>query len=235
MNILQLCCGTFVHSYMSLKKIIAYEVPTLEPTYTAEKILQVMEENNLQQLPVVANEQYIALLREDDLLDWETPEKPISSSDFMRFSPAVFSENHPYDALKLAYNQNLSVVPVIDQQNNYVGAATRETILNFMAENSGLENPGGIIVLEMKPLDYSLYEIARICESEDVTIISTQLYTNKATGNLELTIKTNRASLDGVAGTYERFGYTVKELYGEHTHKDDLIDRYNLLMAYINM
>ncbi len=220
---------------MSLKKIIAYEVPTLEPTFSADKVLQMMEENNLQQLPVVANEQYIALLREDDLLDWETPEKPVSASDFMRFSPAVFAENHPYEALKLAYNQNLSVVPVIDKQNNYMGAATRETILNYMAENSGLESPGGIIVLEMKPHDYSLYEIARVCESEDVVILSTQLFTNKATGNLELTIKTNRTNLGAVASTYERFGFTVKELYGEHVDKEDLIDRYNLLMAYINM
>lgn len=220
---------------MSVSKIIEYDIPVLRPEDTGDKALQILEENNIFQVPVVANDQYIALIKQDDLLDWETPDKPVSASPFLHFSPAVYNNNHPYEALKVAHNFNLMVVPVIDRENKYVGALTRETLLSFIAEHSGLDNPGGIIVLEIKPLDYSLYEIVRVAESEEVTILSSSLYTNRSTGMLELTLKTNRTALDTLATTYERFGFTVKEVYGEHSNKEDLIDRYNLLMAYINM
>jgi len=220
---------------MSVQKIISYEVPTILPEDTGDTAMRLMEENNIEHIPVVANKQYLALLKQDDMLEWDTPEQPVSASDFLRYSPAVFTEAHAYDALRLAYNQHLSVIPVVDNENKYIGSATYETLVNYIAEQSGVDNPGGVIVLEVKPLDYSLYEIARIAESEEVSIISTQLFTNHATKVLELTIKTNRSNLESLASTYERFGYNVKELYGERSNKDDMMDRYNLLMAYINM
>lgn len=220
---------------MSVTNILEYDIPVLRPEDTGDRAMQILEESNIFQVPVVANDQYIALIKQDDLLDWETPELPVSQSHFLHFSPAVYNDNHPYEALKVAHNFNLMVVPVIDRENKYIGSVTRETILNFIAEHSGLENPGGILVLEIKPVDYSLYELVRIAESEEVTILSTSLHNNRASGMLELTIKTNRTVLDNLATTYERFGYTVKEMYGENANKQDLIDRYNLLMAYINM
>lgn len=221
---------------MAVSRIISYdEVPTILPSDTGSKVLDLMDENNIAHLPVVADDKYIALVHEDDLLNWDTPEKPISASDLLRYSPAVVAHGHAFEALRLAYSQNLSVVPVVDNENKYVGVVTRDSLLHYFAEKSGIDNPGGIIVLEMNPMDYSLYEIARICENEDVTIISSQLYTNRETGKIELTLKTNRTNLDAVAATYERFGYTVKEVYGEHSNRDDMKDRYELLMTYLNM
>jgi hypothetical protein len=127
------------------------------------------------------------------------------------------------------------LLPVTDDQNKYLGCVTLETLTTWLAEHCGVDNPGGVIVLELNPLDYSLVQVARICESEDISILTTALYTNRATNKLELTIKTNRTNLELLAATYERYGYTVKELYGERSNRDDMMDRYNLLMAYLNM
>lgn len=220
---------------MSVQKIISYEVPTILPGDTGDKALQLMEENNVEQIPVVADDQYLALIKEDDMLDWDTPEKAISASGYLRYSPAIKADSHAYEALRTAYNQNITVIPVIDNNNKYLGAATLESMMNFFAEHSSLDSPGGVIVLEINPLDYSLYEAARIAESEEVSILATNLFNNKATNKLELTIKTNRTNIEALANTYERFGYHVKELYSEHANKDDMMDRYNLLMTYINM
>lgn len=220
---------------MSVKNIISYDIPTILPTDTGDEALRLMEDNGLEQIPVVADQHYMALIKQQDMLDWETPEESVSNSDYLRFSPAVFVGGHAYDALRVAYSQKLSIVPVIDEQNKYVGAVTREALINYLAENSGIDTPGGILILEINPLDYSLCEVARISESEDVAILSSNLFTNRATNKLELTLKTNRSNLELLAATYERFGYTVKEMYGERSNRDDMMDRYNLLMAYLNM
>lgn len=220
---------------MLIEQLISPIVPTLLLTDTGSKALFLMEESNLTQIPLLAEEKYMALVQENDLLDWDTPESPLSKATFLTYRPAVFASGHPYEAMRVAHQQNLSIVPVVDNENKYLGAITRDDLLRYITENSGVDNPGGIIIIELDPRDYSLSEIARICESEEVIVISTQLFTNKVTGKIEITLKTNRTDLQGLAATFERHNFIVKNVYGEQAHYEDMQDRYNLLMNYINM
>lgn len=218
------------------EKLISPIVPTLLPTDTGNRALYLMEENHLTQLPLVSEEKYVGLVKENDVLDWNNPENAIGGGgDLLYYRPAVLATGHPYEALRIAHQQNLSVVPVVDKSNTYVGAITRDNLLKFVAENSGLDTPGGIIVLEIEPRDYSLVEIARLCENENVIITSSQLFTNSATGMMELTIKTNRVELGAVISAFERHGYNIQDVFGEQGSYEDMMSRYKLLMNYLNM
>jgi acetoin utilization protein AcuB len=219
---------------MIIEQLISPVVPTLLPTDTGNKALLLMEENRVAQLPLVAEEQYMALIQENDVLDWNTPESQLSAAEFLTYKPAVFAGGHPYEALRIAHEQNLTVLPVIDGDNKYVGAITRDDLLKYIAENSSMEIPGGIIVLEIAPRSYTLYEIARICENEDVIITNVQVHTN-AVGNLEVTLKTNRTDLEAVVSSFIRHEYEIKQVYGTKKDGDDTLDRYNQLMNFINM
>jgi len=141
---------------------------------------------------------------------------------------------HPFDAMRIMHQMNLSVLPVIDNEYRYQGSITRETLLKYITENSGIDAPGGIIVLEIPIRNYTLYEIARICENEDVTIMNLQVHPNEA-GLLEITLKLNRTSLEGLVASFERHSYKVLEYYGDENKDEDIEDNYNLLMNYINM
>jgi len=220
---------------MVIEQLISPIVPTLDPKDTGNKALNLMEENNLSQLPLVAEEKYMGLVQENDVLDWEKPDAQIGQAGFLNYRPAVFASGHPYDALRIAHQQNLAVVPVIDNENRYLGSITKDDLLKYLTENSGLDNPGGIIVLEMDPRNYSLTEIARICESEDATILSSQVFTNPVNGILEVTLKLNRTNLGAVVSSFERHEYNVKEVFGEQESQEDMMDRLKLLMNYINM
>lgn len=220
---------------MIIEQLISPIVPVVMPSDTGTRALNLMEEANITQIPLIADDKYLALVQESDLLDWDAMDAPLSAADFLNYKPAVVASGHPYEALRVAHMQNLSVLPVVDLDNTYIGSITREELLKYVTENSGLDNPGGIIVLEIKAHDYSLAQIARICEAEETTIISTQLITNPVTGMLELTLKTNRTEIGGLASSFERYDYKVKELYGGQSANDDTAERYKLLMNYINM
>ncbi|RYD57641.1 MAG: CBS domain-containing protein [Sphingobacteriales bacterium] len=220
---------------MVIEQLISPIVPTLDPKDTGNRALNLMEENNLNQLPLVAEEKYMGLVQENDVLDWEKPEVQLGEAGTLNYRPAVFASGHPYDALRIAHQQNLAVVPVIDNENKYLGSITRDDLLKYITENSGVSNPGGIIVLQMDPRNYSLTEIARICESEDVMIISSQVFTNPVNGMLEVTLKLNRTDLGAIVSSFERHEYHVKEVFGEQAHEEDMMDRLKLLMNYINM
>ena len=107
-------------------------------------------------------------------------------------------------------------------------------MLKYITENSGISSPGGILVLEIAPRDYTLVAIARICENEDVMIMNTMVHTNDK-GMLEVTLKLNRSSVEALVSSFERYNYHVKEYFGEENHDDDIAGKYNLLMNYINM
>jgi acetoin utilization protein AcuB len=219
---------------MSIEQLISPEVPTLDPEDTGNKALDVMEENNFTQLPMVSHDNYMALIQESDVLDWQKPGSTLGSADFLTYKPAIIVSGHPFEALRIAHQMNLSVLPVIDTDYKYIGAVTKDTLLKYITENSGIDAPGGIIVLEMLPRDYTLYEIARICEIEEAIILNTQVHGNPQ-GMLEVTLKLNRTSLEAVVSSFERHKYRVKEVYGETGNHDDLTQNYNMLMNYLNM
>jgi len=225
-----------IHSeeQMSLEQLISPVVPTLSPADTGYRALALMEENNFTQLPMVAEDHYMSLIQESDVLDWKDPKSALSDAAFINYKPAIISSVHPFDALRLVQQMNLAVLPVIDSEQRYLGSITKDTLLKYIIENSSLDTPGGIIVLEIAPRDYTLYEIARICENEDVTIMNTQVHTNER-GLLEVTIKLNRTVLDAVVSSFERHKYIIKEVYGSENNHEDIENKYNLLMNYINM
>lgn len=83
--------------------------------------------------------------------------------------------------------------------------------------------------------DYSLSEIARIAESNDVTLLSVNTITNPSSGRLEVLLKTNRQELQGLLATFERFNYAVKYTVTEDQEEDQVKKNYDLLMNYISM
>ena len=220
---------------MLIEQLISAEVPTLLPSDTGSKALFLMEEAHLQQLPMVKDDEYLGLIQENDVLDWAAPEHALDSAGFQNYRPAISVNGHPFDALRMAHEQHLNVLPVIDNASRYLGSITRDDLLKYVTENSGADNPGGIIVLQLEPRQYSLSEIARLCESEDVTVISSQCTTNRESGVMEVTLKTNRTDLEALVSSFERHDYVVKEVFGAQSGAEDVMDRYKLLMNYINM
>jgi hypothetical protein len=147
---------------------------------------------------------------------------------------SVTPERHLFDVMKLIVDSNLTVVPVVDQHNKYLGLITLENIVKHFAETVAITQPGGILVLEMNPRDYSLAEIARLVESENTKILSCFLSSPYGDERIELTLKLSRQDLKHVIATLSRFGYEVKSSFYESEYLDDLKSRYDALMKYLN-
>ena len=218
-----------------MMRLISPLIPTLLPSDTGDRALALMEENHLNQLPLVLEDNYIGLVQENDILDWSNSDGELSDPRFGNYKPGIIVSAHPYEALRIFNQMNLSVLPIVDIENKYIGSITKDTLLKYVAESNGLDIAGGIIVLEIQPHNYSLYQVARICENEDVTVLSSQVYTNPTTGVMDVTLKTNTTSLDALASSFERHEYKVIAVYGDTKSMEDVMGKYHLLMNYINM
>ncbi|PSL48995.1 CBS domain protein [Chitinophaga niastensis] len=210
-------------------------VPILHPSDAGSKALRLMNEYHLTQLPMVVENKYLALVEEDDIMDLEDPDVPLESMEYSSTRPAIMEYAHLFEALKLFYDFKLSALPVVTRENEYLGIITKDNLLAALARYNGVKEPGGIIAFEVDPRDYSLSEIARIAESNDVTLLSVNSITNPATGRLEIVLKTNRQELQGLVATLERFNYVIKYVFSEEPEEELVKKNYDLLMNYIGM
>lgn len=130
----------------------------------------------------------------------------------------------------------ITVLPVISGNDVYSGLITQDILLSNLSESLSVQNPGGIIILEINQHDFSLGEIVRIVESNDTKILSTSIKTKPDSTFIEVTLKLNRINIDAVIQTFNRFHYEIKAYYGENENDEDLLrDRYNSLMTYLNI
>jgi acetoin utilization protein AcuB len=219
---------------MNTGQLISTIIPSLTKEDTGDHALAMMEDNKVSQLPLVADDNYVALVQESDLLEWSDAGEHLSEGEFANFKPAIPAYTHPFEAMRVMGQMSLSVLPVLDHEGKYMGCVTRDTLFKYITDNSGIDTQGGIITLLIAPRDYTLYEIARICENEDVIIQNLQVHTTEQ-GMMEVTLKVNRTSISAVVASLERHNYKVTETYGEDHADEDITGKYNLLMNYINM
>jgi signal-transduction protein with cAMP-binding, CBS, and nucleotidyltransferase domain len=140
-----------------------------------------------------------------------------------------------YEVLKLASDQQLSIIAVVDDAGQYMGSITQNDLISYFAKSMSVDLPGGVIILEVSENDYSLTEIANIVESNDAKILSSYIISKTNSIKLEVVIKVSKINLDSIIKTFERYNYKIVASYQESTNYDELRDNYDSLINYLNI
>lgn len=220
---------------MYATSLISYSVPPLKLTDTGGKAQLWMNDFHVRHLPVVEEGKLLGILSEDEVLNFVDPEKTIAESTPVFLDKWVPANQHLYDIMNLVVNFNLTVIPVLNEAKEYLGLITIEDLLKKLADTGSITQPGGVLVLEMAPRDYSLAEIARLIELENGMVLSSFISSPYGTDHIELTLKINKEDLKHIIATLERFEYTVKSSFYESEIIDTLHDRYEGLMRYLDI
>lgn len=220
---------------MYARELVSPVIPYLNRLDSVAKALQLMNEYHISHLPLVIDEQYAGLIQEEDLLDLDDQEALLGTLREDLFKPSVGEGTHFFEALKIASAYKLTAVPVVGEEDHYIGMISLPNLLQAVSRMNGLEEPGGILLLEVPYPDYSLSEIARIAESNDVNILSVHTSQDPLTSRMMVLIKTNRVDLQSLVGTFQRFNYHISYLLSEAPEEEGLKRNYDILMNYINM
>lgn len=220
---------------MTAEQLISGSIVPLQGSDIGEIALEMMEELHVRHLPVVNGKTLLGVVSEADLLDADLT-KPISVwYKQVPQRPFARSGDHILEVVRIFAEQSLTVVPVLDDEEGYLGCISLEGIFAHFSDMVAINEPGGIIVLEMDKRDYSLSEIARIAESERAIILNTFVYSFPESARMEVTLKVNRQDVQGLMASYQRFNYEVQAFFGESDYGQGLRERYDALMAYLNV
>jgi len=221
---------------MVAKDLISEVIPSLKTSDPGQTALNWMEIFRVSHLPIVNNQDFLGLISDADIYDMNMPDEPIGNHELTLLKPYVDSEQHIFEVIGLASRLKLSVVPVLDSNNHFKGVITTSDLVRHLAGLSSMDQPGGIIVIELIERDYSLAQIAQIVEGNNIKILSMYITSPPESTKLEVTLKVNTGDLVSVIRTFERYNYDVKTW----VTTDDSIDRFyserfDLLMKYLNI
>jgi CBS domain-containing protein len=220
---------------MHASDLITPDIQPLSPKDDLGRALDWMEEFKVSHLPVVEEGRLVGMVKDQDLVDRNAPLELVGS--VMDRTELAYARKglHIYEVMKLFSERGLSVVPVLDEMGRYEGSITEHEALRKLAQVTNIHEPGSVVVLEMNAVDYSLHEIARIVEGNDGRILSVYSHTLPGTNRVEVTLKINREDISGILQAFERYDYFVKSTYQGSRFQDDLLERYEELMRYLDI
>ncbi len=220
---------------MIAKDLINDSFPPLKLSDSGLKAINWMEEFRLEHLPLVDGVNYIGLASEEDILKLSALDQPLANHNLPLIRPFVRYNQPVFEVVKLISKDKLTIVPVLDAADHYIGLVTLQDILKHYSDSGIFEDANGVIVLEVGAKSYSLSEIAHIIETEDGKIISSYITPNPENEMIDITIKINQRELSRILASFNRHGYYVKEHYHQNEFMDDLKSRYDSLMNYLGI
>ena len=218
---------------MRAEDLITEEIPPLLHSDSGEKALSWMEEFKVSHLPVLKSGNFVGVISESDLLDQTNLEQSLDKLFQHLPRPCAMAGDHIYQVLARIAEYKLSLIPILDAKENYLGCVSVHHLLTLIANTGSIKENGGIIVLEMAQTDYSMAQIAQIVESNDAKILSSYIMSSPESTNLEVTLKINTIELDRIIRTFERYDYVIKASFQKSNGDEDLKFRYDALMNYL--
>lgn len=219
---------------MLANQLITHHYPTVEADDKIFFALQLVDDFDILHIAVVDHKKYLGIISKDDLLDADE-NAPIKAVMGGMLQKAVKANDHFISALKLASQNNLSMVPVVNNEQDWIGAIPAAELLKASAQFNGVEEPGAVVVLEMERKSYSFGEISRLVETNDAYITQFNTFFENETGLLIVTIKISKVEVSDILATFQRYEYSVRYFMGEEQYENELRYNYDHLMSYLKI
>ncbi len=210
-------------------------LPYLRLSDKVFQALELMNENHVEHLPIVDGDKYVGMISEEDLSQAENDHSTLEQFKQLISNAAVKDDEHVLKAIQTAVQNGLTVVPIVGEDDELLGVVTYPDLLKYSSEFMSLNEPGGLIVLEIESKNYSFNEISRLVEANDAQIKQLNTSVDPETGLMEVTIKINKLEVSDIVATFQRHEYNVKYYFGEELFENELKTNYDNLMNYLKI
>ncbi|MFY8022410.1 MAG: CBS domain-containing protein [Bacteroidia bacterium] len=218
---------------MFASQLISQEIFPLKRADSPDTALMFFDDWQIKYLPVIENGKVLGWLTQDEAS--KTQSDKIENILFPANPLFEVSENtHVFDLLQ-KFNGLVSDTLVInDSEGKFLGLISSRELGASWHQSSALMQAGSVLVLEVPSIQYSLAELSRISESNQVKIIHVMIEpAHEDPNRLFVSLKFNREDISFVISSYERFGYPVLYTNAGFGDLESMQDRYKWLMKFI--
>ncbi|QAR31588.1 CBS domain-containing protein [Ornithobacterium rhinotracheale] len=139
------------------------------------------------------------------------------------------------EAVKAFQSYEANYIPVVLPENgHFVGYILQEDIFNALCEMPLFSEEGIWINLRVPTQDFSLSEITQITEVNNAKLYAA-FVSHLGEESVEIALKIKPERLSEVVAAYERYGYMVSYEAGASERADEMRERYNQLIRFLNV
>lgn len=221
---------------MLVSEVVQRSIVPLKPETLLVDVFPENYPENLTHLPVVDKEDFIGFLPTADLeLELEIHER-VGECDLERVTESISPGQHIFEVLVNFRKADLPVLPVFSDGKKYEGIIQLENVINAIADSYSFQSEGGILVLSVPAIQYSLSEITRLIESNEAKVFAVVVEADPFTHEkLIVHLKINKTDLSRIISTLERFEYHILDAHhqSETTSLDE--ERLAQLLKYLGI
>ncbi|MFN8309809.1 MAG: CBS domain-containing protein [Chitinophagales bacterium] len=220
---------------MFARELVSDVIKPLRTEMTGEQAILLMHDYMVTQMPLVDADKFIGLLTMEEI--FAMPEMAAQLGAYFTNPKRVYVNEgaHVLEVMRAAISYSVKVVPVLGEDEKFIGVVSAETCLRAFADMNAVMAEGAILELEIATPDYQLSEVARIVEDNHGQVLSAYANNNSGTGKTTITLKLNLTDLSHLVAAFERYEYTVLSVFNETNYTEDVKDRYDALMRFLNV
>jgi predicted transcriptional regulator len=212
---------------------ISTDFKAIDSHETIAAVRDFFAELNFSHFPVIDEDIYIGSISSDDIETFDSDKKVI---DYKYTLEGFFARTDSIwlEVLEVFAKNHSNLIPVLDENNNYVGYYEIEDIMSFFHHTPFLKEQGKIIIVKKGVLDYSMSQITQIVESNNGKLLGLFI-SDSDVESVEVTIKISSGALNEIVQTFRRYNYEIISEHNEDNYITNLKERADYLDRYLNM
>ena len=220
---------------MIIHELIDESIPSLFFDDDGDKGLLIMQEHCIRHLPVIQKDKtFVGIISEDIIMDGHYQFGDAVGKFVLPVIEINCSEkSHWMEAIKFMEEHQFTITPLVDDKGGYQGLVTSESIMRGLAKENFVTEEGNLLIIETNRFSYSIMELGKIIETNDSKLL--YLDTNFiGEENIWITLKLKTTNLTSIIENLERFNYVIINTFNESQAIENLKERYDGLMKYLN-
>lgn len=218
---------------MKTNLYIVNDIEPLKTSATVKEAQVLFNELTYTHFPVTKDGIYLGCISETDIRCFEV-DKTLESYQYALEGFYSRKEDNWLDVLESFAQNHSNIIPVLDDNNKYLGIFELQDIMNLFNETPFLNEPGNILIVEKGMADYSFSEVAQIVESNNAKILGLFI-SNMKNDVTQITLKISDSDLNNIVQTFRRYSYNIVSKHHEDAFLNNLKERSEYLEKYLNM
>jgi Mg/Co/Ni transporter MgtE len=216
-----------------LKDYISNDYKAIDTQETIGTVQDFFDDLTFSHFPIVEEGIFIGSIVADDIETFDTDKKV---TDYRYTLEHFFARANMIwlDVLGVFAKNHANLVPILDENNKYIGYYEIEDVIKFFHETTFLKEQGSIIIVSQNSIDYSMSQIVQIVESNNGKLLGLFI-SNSDINKVEVTLKITDGSLNEIIQTFRRYNYEIISEHNEDNYINILKERSDYLDKYLNM
>ena len=218
---------------MIWQKFINQSIPSIKVSDTISEIQTTFRNSKFNHLPVFKKEVFKGSINKDDLIELDG-ESTLSEHKYL--IEVFYVEGHKtnLDLIHEFANHQTNVLPILDENKNYMGSMLLEEVLDLFGESPFIANEGEVMILRKERANFAFSEVAQLIETLNARVSG--MYISQLSNEfVEVTVKVERQGINEILQTFRRYEYQIVSQHPEDLFAEDLREHSEYLNKYLDI